>query len=114
MTTTSTDSQATALTNAQLPTLQDTAAQGKAPAVPPQLAAFGGVKTTVKVVAGEAQSTIGDLLALKEGAVLALDRAVDAPFDIVLDGVVLARGQLVAVGEQFGIRITEVRLPSQT
>jgi flagellar motor switch protein FliN/FliY len=113
VTTDSTPTPAAELTHVQLPSLEDAAAPGAGPAVPPQLAAFGGVKTTVKVIAGEAQSTLGDLLALKEGAVLALDRAVDAPFDIVLEGVVLARGQLVAVGEQFGIRITEVRLPQQ-
>jgi flagellar motor switch protein FliN/FliY len=79
-----------------------------APLLPPRLAAFAGVKATVKVVAGEACASIGELLALKDGAVLTLDRAVDAPFDLVLDGAVLARGQLVAVGDRFGVRITEV------
>jgi len=62
------------------------------------------------VVAGEASATVGELLALKEGAVMPLDRELDAPFDIVLDGVVLARGQLVAVGDRFGVRIVDVCL----
>jgi flagellar motor switch protein FliN/FliY len=76
--------------------------------LPARLAAFSGVKAVVKVVAGEASATVGELLSLKEGAVMALDRELDAPFDIVLDGVVLARGQLVAVGDRFGVRIVDV------
>jgi flagellar motor switch protein FliN/FliY len=76
--------------------------------MPARLSAFAGVKATVKVVAGEASASVGELLNLKDGTVLTLDRAVDAPFDVVLDGNVLARGQLVAVGDRFGVRITEV------
>ncbi len=78
------------------------------PLMAARLSAFAGVKATVKVVAGDASASIGELLNLKDGAVLTLDRAVDAPFDVVLDGNVLARGQLVAVGDRFGVRITEV------
>ena len=78
------------------------------PLLPQRLAAFAGVRTSVTVVAGTASASIGELLALKDGAVLTLDRPVDAPFDVVLDGAVLARGHLVAVGDQFGLRITEV------
>jgi flagellar motor switch protein FliN len=78
------------------------------PLLPQRLAAFAGVRTTVTVVAGAASASIGELLAFKDGAVLTLDRPIDAPFDVVLDGAVLARGQLVAVGDRFGLRITEV------
>lgn len=76
--------------------------------LPSRLGLFSAVKATVQVCAGQAESTVGELLALKEGALLTLDRQIDAPFDVVLDGKVMARGQLVAVGEHFGIRITEV------
>lgn len=69
---------------------------------------FSGVKANVTVCAGHASATVGELMSLKEGAILALDRDVDAPFDVVLNGRVLARGQLVAVGDSFGIRISEV------
>lgn len=79
-----------------------------APILPSRLNLFAGVKASVSVVAGQADATVGELLALKEGAVLALDRQIDAPFDVVLDGRIFARGQLVAVGEHFGIRVTEV------
>jgi len=91
----------------ELSPLAAVAATG-APLMPARLSAFAGIKASVKVVAGDAVASIGELLNLKDGAVLTLDRAIDAPFDVVLDGAVLARGQLVAVGDRFGVRITEV------
>lgn len=78
------------------------------PLMPQKLDVFAGVKANVSVLAGTAEASIGDLLSLKEGAVLQLDRAVNAPFDVVLGGHVLARGELVAVGDYFGVRICEV------
>lgn len=82
--------------------------QGQALDASPRLAALGGVQTTLTVVAGHAQSTVGEILELKDGMLLPLDRPLNAPFDICLGSTVIARGQLVAVGEQFGIRVTEV------
>jgi flagellar motor switch protein FliN/FliY len=55
--------------------------------------------------------TVGQLLAAREGQVLALDRSVDAPVDLLLEGKVVARGQLVAIDGSFGVRITELPLP---
>lgn len=101
----STDPHATR--SVELPNLEPLASDDP-PLLPQRLAAFAGVRTTVTVVAGSASASIGELLALKDGAVLTLDRAVEAPFDVVLDGVVLARGHLVAVGDHFGVRITEI------
>ena len=59
-------------------------------------------------MAGKASSKVGDILSLKEGAVLVLDRALNAPFDVMLGENLIARGELVAVGDQFGIRIAQV------
>lgn len=95
------------LHDVELPELHSQPVAGAA-ALAPRLSLFAGVKTKVEVVAGHAQSTVGELLSLKDGSVLALDRDVDAPFDVVLDGRVIARGQLVVVGEQFGLRVTQV------
>lgn len=74
----------------------------------PQLAALAGVKTQVQVLAGSAHITVGELLNLKEGTLLTLGTPVNDPFDIVVNGTVIARGELVAVGEHFGIRVTQV------
>ena len=73
-----------------------------------RLAALSGVRADLTVVAGHATAKIGELLALKEGAIMTLDTALNAPFDVMLGDQVVARGELVAVGDRFGVRITEV------
>jgi flagellar motor switch protein FliN/FliY len=79
-----------------------------AAAGPLTLAALASVKTTVTLVVGRAHTTVGDILSMKEGAVLALDTELNAPFDIVLNDNVIARGELVAVGDHFGVCVTQV------
>jgi flagellar motor switch protein FliN len=66
------------------------------------------VKARLQVCVGEATLTVGDLLAATEQQVITLDRHVDHPVDLMLEGKVIARGELVAVDDQFGIRITEL------
>jgi len=68
---------------------------------------LGAVKAQVSVRVGGANITVAELLAMKQGAVLALDRRVEEPLDVLVDEHVIARGVLVAVGEHFGVRITE-------
>lgn len=66
------------------------------------------VKAQVTVTVGSASLTVGELLAAKDSQVITLDREVDGVVDLMLEGQVVARGQLVAVGDYFGIRITEL------
>lgn len=66
------------------------------------------VKVRLGASLGSATLTVAELSALKDGAVLKLDRAVDEPVDIVLEGQVIARGRLVAVDDSFGVSITEI------
>jgi len=73
-----------------------------------RLAALSGVKAELSIRAGSAVSTVGELLSLKQGAVLAMDTPLNAAFDVLLGDSLVARGELVAVGEHFGIRITEL------
>jgi flagellar motor switch protein FliN/FliY len=68
------------------------------------------VKIQLQVRVGAVAMTLGELMAARENAVLALDRAVDQPVDLVLEGRTVARGQLVAVDEHFAVRITELPL----
>jgi flagellar motor switch protein FliN len=68
------------------------------------------VKVRLEVRVGESAMTVGELLAARENEVLLLDRAVDQPIDLVLEGSVVARGQLVAVDGSFAVRITELPL----
>jgi flagellar motor switch protein FliN/FliY len=66
------------------------------------------VPVTLSVSVGQVETTVGELLALQEASVLKMDRRVDTPIDVILNGQVIARGQLVVVDDNFGIRITEV------
>ena len=69
------------------------------------------VRARLQVCVGEVEVTIGELLAAKEHQVLVLDRTVDQPVDLLLEGKVVARGQLVAVDGSFAVRITELPAP---
>jgi flagellar motor switch protein FliN/FliY len=69
------------------------------------------VKVQLQVCVGQATMTVGQLLGAREHEVLVLDRDVEQPVDLLLEGRVVARGQLVAVDGRFGVRITELPLP---
>jgi flagellar motor switch protein FliN len=70
-----------------------------------------GVKATMEVYVGSVSVSVGELLAATENQVLILDRKVGQPVDLLLEGQVIARGQLVAVNDRFAVRITELPHP---
>jgi flagellar motor switch protein FliN/FliY len=72
------------------------------------LDAVYSVKTRITVVAGHATASIGELMEMRADQVLKLESLADEPVDIVLEGSVVARGQLVAVDDNFGVRIVEI------
>lgn len=72
------------------------------------------IRTRLQVCVGEAELTVGELLEAREHQVLVLDRTVDQPVDLMLEGKVVARGQLVAVDGSFALRITELPHPLRT
>ncbi len=72
-----------------------------------------GVQVSLNVVVGEAHTTVGELMTLKEASLLKIDRKADYPVDVVLNGSVVARGQLVVVDDNFGVRITEIAQTAQ-
>lgn len=62
----------------------------------------------LSVEIGSVSKSMQDLLELQQGAVVVLDRPVDEPVDILANGTVIARGEVVNAGERYGVRITEV------
>ncbi len=103
----------TTITNEiELEPLSELALEGK-PALRSVLPFLGSVKVRVAVRVGGAEITVAELLKVEQGAVIALDRLIDEPLDVVVDGQIVARGTLVAVGEHFGVRITETAIASQ-
>ena len=61
----------------------------------------------------KSELTIRDLLRLNEGSVLELDRLAGDPLDILVNGTKIAKGEVVMIGERFGIRFGEVVEPEK-
>ncbi|NYI45888.1 flagellar motor switch protein FliN/FliY [Nocardioides aromaticivorans] len=81
---------------------------GPAAVVPRGLELLHGVDMEVTVELGRTRMTVRDLLALTPGAVLELDRAAGSPADLLVNGRLVARGEVVVVDEDFGLRVTEI------
>lgn len=92
----------------ELPEL--TAAAPATTLVSANAALFDGISIALTVVVGQIETTLGALMKLGESTVLEVDRAVNAPVDVVVNGTVVARGNLVVVGDNFGVRVSEVAL----
>ena len=69
------------------------------------------VGLTVEV--GSTEIKIRDLLRLSEGSVIELDRLAGDPLDILVNGTMIAKGEVVMVGERFGIRFSEIVDPAK-
>ncbi|SFC33146.1 flagellar motor switch protein FliN/FliY [Nocardioides terrae] len=67
-----------------------------------------GVDMEVTVELGRTRMTVRELLALSPGTVLELDRAAGSPADLLVNGRLIARGEVVVVDEDFGLRVTEI------
>ena len=94
------------------PARGQTAAAGLAS---PNLDMVMRIPVTVKVVLGSTTMPVASLVKLGRGAVIPLDRRVGEPVDVVVNGRVVARGEVVVVDEatsRFGISLTEVVGPS--
>jgi flagellar motor switch protein FliN/FliY len=84
------------------------------PYTPPQVSPRGGldllhdVEMEVTAELGRTRMSVRELLSLSPGAVVELDRAAGAPTDLLVNGRLIARGEVVVIDENFGIRITEI------
>jgi len=66
------------------------------------------VPVQVTVQLGTTRMNLSDLMQLGPGSVMTLDREAHEPCDILVNGRVVARGEIVTVGEQYGVRISEI------
>lgn len=69
------------------------------------------VRMTVEL--GRTKMTIKELLRLSQGSVVALDGLAGEPLDILINGYLIAQGEVVVVSDKFGIRITDIITPSE-
>ena len=79
-----------------------------APAAARGLEMLHGVIMDVTVELGRARMSVRELLALSPGTVLELDRAAGSPADLLVNGRLIARGEVVVVDEAFGLRVTQI------
>jgi flagellar motor switch protein FliN/FliY len=66
------------------------------------------VSVTLALEVGRARMPVRELLQLAPGAIVELDRLAGEPLDVLVNGVCIARGEVVVVNEKFGIRLTDV------
>ena len=69
------------------------------------------VSVEVAVEIGRTNMTLGDALALAPGSIVTLGRPADQPVDLLVNGRPIARGEVIAVDEEFGLRVTEIIRP---
>ncbi|MDY7105279.1 MAG: flagellar motor switch protein FliN [Actinomycetota bacterium] len=78
---------------------------------PRDLRHLSDIELELSVELGRARVPLRHLLALGPGAIIELDRTVDEPAEILVNGTVVARGRIVTVGDDFGVRVDEIVTP---
>lgn len=78
------------------------------PLIKRNLALLGHVNVRLDVLLGSAELSVEKLFSLGKGDSVVLDTELDAPVTLQLDGKAIARGYLVAVGDSFGLKISEI------
>jgi flagellar motor switch protein FliN/FliY len=70
------------------------------------------VPITISMEIGRTKINIRNLLQLNQGSVVELDRLAGEPMDVLVNGTLIAQGEVVVVNEKFGIRLTDIISPS--
>lgn len=70
------------------------------------------IPVTISMEIGRTQVSIRNLLQLNQGSVVELDRLAGEPMDVLVNGTLVAHGEVVVVNEKFGIRLTDVISPA--
>ncbi|MEL7310364.1 MAG: flagellar motor switch protein FliN [Pseudomonadota bacterium] len=71
------------------------------------------VQVSLSLRVGQTSISIRDLVSLAEGSVVALDRPATEPLDVMVNGTLVAHGEIVVVDGQFGVRLTDVISPAE-
>jgi flagellar motor switch protein FliN/FliY len=79
----------------------------------PELDIILDIPVTISMEVGSTSITIRNLLQLNQGSVIELDRLAGEPLNVLVNGTLIAHGEVVVVNEKFGIRMTDVISPSE-
>lgn len=83
------------------------------PEAGPDLDVILDIPVVISMEVGNTQIPIRNLLQLNQGSVIELDRLAGEPLDVLVNGTLIAHGEVVMVNEKFGIRLTDVVSPSE-
>ena len=95
------------VTNVQLDELQDTSAPISIEEHA-RLDSILDIPVTISMEVGRSKINIRNLLQLNQGSVVELDRVAGEPLDVLVNGTLIAHGEVVVVNDKFGIRLTDV------
>jgi flagellar motor switch protein FliN/FliY len=90
----------------------DLSAAQAMPGEPRDLRLLSDIELELCVEIGRARLPLRQLLALTPGSVVELDRALGEPVDVLVNGKLVARGQIVTIADEFGVRLSEIIDPS--
>ena len=79
----------------------------------PDLDVIMDIPIKISMEVGNTEISIRNLLQLNQGSVIELDRLAGEPLDVLVNGTLIAHGEVVVVNEKFGIRMTDVISPSE-
>ncbi|MFP8965883.1 flagellar motor switch protein FliN [Pokkaliibacter sp. CJK22405] len=79
----------------------------------PNLDVILDIPVTISMEVGNTEISIRNLLQLNQGSVVELDRMAGEPLDVLVNGTLIAHGEVVVVNERFGIRLTDVISPTE-
>jgi flagellar motor switch protein FliN/FliY len=85
----------------------------KSGSMAPDLDVILDIPVTISMEVGNTSIPIRNLLQLNQGSVIELDRLAGEPLDVLINGTLIAHGEVVMVNEKFGIRLTDVVSPSE-
>jgi flagellar motor switch protein FliN/FliY len=88
--------------------LDQTVQAGADEASEPDLNRLSDIPMELSVEIGRAHMTVGETLELCVGSVLALERQAGEAADLLVNGTAIARGEVIVIDEQYGLRITEI------
>lgn len=71
------------------------------------------IPVQVSLELGKAKMDLRELLQLGQGSVVELERMIDEPLDVLVNGALVARGEVVVVDNKFGIRLTDIVSPEK-
>jgi flagellar motor switch protein FliN/FliY len=79
----------------------------------PDLDVIMDIPVRISMEVGNTEISIRNLLHLNQGSVIEMDRLAGEPLDVLVNGTLIAHGEVVVVNEKFGIRMTDVISPSE-